>query len=212
MRDAAARYPAYNTARLAAYPNAWRPAQYVGNSLYVNPGYAATARLLGLAAAPAAYDYGGNVVTQSNAVYVNGDSAGSPQDYSNQASQVASAGQAAPADDSQWMPLGVFAAVEGTETNSDDVFQLAVNADGVLRGNYHNLRNNEVTPITGSVDKSTQKAAWTIGSDQTPVYEVGIANLTKDQTPMLVHNGDGQIHQMSLVRLPEPPPQGAGGQ
>jgi hypothetical protein len=57
------------------------------------------------------------------------------------------------------------------------------------------------------VDKKTQRAAWTIGGDQTPVYEVGVANLTKDQTPMLVHTADGQSRQVSLIRLQQPPQQ-----
>jgi hypothetical protein len=54
------------------------------------------------------------------------------------------------------------------------------------------------------VDKKTQRAAWTIGNDQTPVYEAGIGNLTQDQTPMLVHTADGQTRQVSLIRLPQP--------
>ena len=59
--------------------------------------------------------------------------------------------------------------------------------------------------ITGAVDKKTQRAAWTIGRDQTPAYESAIANLTQDETPMLVHTGDGHSRQVSLIRLPQPP-------
>lgn len=102
------------------------------------------------------------------------------------------------------MPLGVFALVEGDATNSDDTFQLTVNPQGIIRGNYHNLRNDQVESISGSVDKTTQRAAWTIGSDQTPVYEAGIANLTKDATPLLVHTGNGQSRQVTLIRLEQP--------
>jgi len=202
VRDAAIGYPNY-AARFAAYPNAWRPAAYA-NSIYANPGYAATAAMLGMAAAPAAYDYGSNVVAQPTNVYVNGDSAGTPQEYSQQASQVASAGAADPSPDSKWLPLGVFAVCPAGATTSDDTFQLAVNPDGIIRGNYDNKRSNQVLPISGSVDKSTQKAAWTIGGDKNPVYEAGISNLTKDETTMLVHVGDGTTNQMTLVRLPEP--------
>jgi hypothetical protein len=201
---AAAQYPAYDAARFANYPNAWPVRNITGNSLYVNPGYAATAAMLGLAAQPTPYDYGGNVVVQPNAVYVDGSAAGTPQDYSQSASQLASAGAADPDPSSQWMPLGVFAAVQGDATSSDDIFQLAVNNAGVIRGNYHNNRNDQVTPIAGSVDKQTQKAAWTIGGDQMPVYEAGIANLTKNEAPMLVHSADGGATQMELIRLPQP--------
>lgn len=154
---------------------------------------------------PIPYDYGGNVVAQPDAVYVNGDPAGTPQEYANQASQLAETGEAAqPAPDTKWLPLGVFALVEGDQTSSDNIFQIAVDRQGVIRGNYHNVQTSDVEPITGAVDTKTQRAAWTIGSDKAPVYEAGLANLTRDQTPLLVHLGDGQSRQVALIRLPEP--------
>lgn len=175
-------------------------------NLYANPGYRAVAGMIGLAATPMPYDYGSNVVVQSNAVYVNGDGTGTPQEYGDQASQIAIVGQSATPDDAtRWMPLGVFAIVEGDQTSSNDTFQLAVNAQGLIRGNYHNLQNDDLESLAGSVDKSTQRAAWKIGMDEYPIYEAGIANLTKDATPLLVHTADGQLRQLSLIRLPQPP-------
>jgi len=113
-------------------------------------------------------------------------------------------GAAQPPDaDDKWMPLGVFALVEGTEITSDDVFQLAVNPQGIIRGNYHNVKADVMDPISGSIDKKTQRAAWTIGKDKTPVYEAGVVNLTKDVAPLLVHTDNGD-NQVSLVRLPQP--------
>lgn len=151
------------------------------------------------------YDYGGNVVVQPSTVYVNGDTAGTPQEYSAQAGQIASAGQAdQPASDSKWLPLGVFAVVDGNATSSDDVFQLAVNPQGTIRGNYQNVKSNDVESISGSVDKQSQRAAWTIGEDTTPVYEAGIANMTKDSVPILVHLDGGETHQLTLIRLQDP--------
>lgn len=208
FRGAAATYPAYHPGMYGNYPNAWAPKNYTNVNVYGNPGYRAVAGTLGLAATPIPYDYGSNVVAQSNAVYVNGDAAGTPQEYASQASQIASTGQSATTDDdTKWVPLGVFAIVEGDQTNSDDTFQLAVNSDGVIRGNYHNIRNDQMENLTGSVDKKTQRAAWVIGMDQYPVYEAGIANLTKDATPLYVHSGDGQSRQMTLIRLQQPPQQ-----
>jgi hypothetical protein len=176
-------------------------------STYANPGYGAMAGQLGLAAQPAAYDYGSNVVVQPDAVYVNGDQVGTPQQYADQAGQIAGNGRSAQPDPStKWLPLGVFAVVEGDATNSDDVFQLAVSPDGVIRGNYNNVKTKQVQKISGAVDKVSQRAAWTIGEDKAPVYDAGIANLTKNSTLVLVHLGNGQSHQMTLVRL-QPPPQ-----
>jgi hypothetical protein len=201
FRAGAVGHPAYSAASFAGYANAWHPTNLTTASLYTHPGYTALARGLGVAAQPVVYDYGGNVVVQPDAVYVNGDSAGTPQQYADQASQIASTGQAAEPDkDTKWLPLGVFAVVEGDATSSDDIFQLAVDRTGVIRGNYHNLKTDSVESIAGAVDKSTQRAAWTIGGDQTPLYDAGIANLTKDETPVLVHLGDGQTHQVTLIR------------
>jgi hypothetical protein len=205
VRAAAVGYPAYSAAAFAGYATAWQPTNVVTPSLYQHPGYAALAVGLGLSAQPIPYDYGGNVVVQPSTVYVNGDATAAPQQYADQASQIAASGVSAqPAQDSKWLPLGVFALVEGDATSSDDVFQLAVNPQGIIRGNYHNVRSNQIETISGSVDKKTQRAAWTIGSDQTPVYEAGVANLTKDATPLLVHLGDGQSRQVSLIRLEQP--------
>jgi hypothetical protein len=55
--------------------------------------------------------------------------------------------------------------------------------------------------MAGKVDKKTQKAAWTIGDKKTPVYEAGLANLTKPQTTILVHRDGGKVEQMLLVRV-----------
>src|SRR5262249_30492326 len=182
----------------------WQPTNLTTNSLYATPGYGALAGQLGMAAQPAPYDYGGNVVAQPNAVYVNGDPAGTPQEYADQAGRIATAGGAQPDPNAQWQPLGVFAMVQDPQAQPSDLFQLAVNSQGVIGGNSHNVQTSEPPPLAGSVDRQSQRAAWTIGGDQKPVYEAGIANLTSDQTTMLVHTPDGQQRQFTLVRLPEP--------
>jgi hypothetical protein len=152
------------------------------------------------------YDYGSNVVVQPKGVYVNGDPARTPEQYADQANLIANAGRSAQPDpESKWLPLGVFALVEGNAASADNIFEVAVNLQGLTRGNHHNLKVNQVELITGSMDKTSQRAAWTIGNDQTPVYEAGIANLTKNSTPILVHLVGGAVHQVSLFRLPPPP-------
>ena len=201
----AADYRAYDTAAFAAYSTAWPPTHLTTGSVYTHPGYSALAVGLKMDSQPMPYDYGGNVVVQSDAVYVNGSPTGSPQQYSQQAAQIAATGQMAEVPDtSKWLPLGVFALVEGDATNSNDVFQIVVNPQGIIRGNYHQLSTDQMVPISGSIDRQTQRAAWTIGQDKTPVYDAGVANLTKDATPILIHLEDGQIRQMSLVRLEQP--------
>jgi len=58
--------------------------------------------------------------------------------------------------------------------------------------------------VYGSVDKKTQRAAWTVGEKTEPIYEVGIANLTREGTTMLVHFGKDRTQQWNLIRLEQP--------
>ena len=81
------------------------------------------------------------------------------------------------------------------------ILQLAVNKQGVIRGNYTATLANDTKPVQGSVDKQTQKAAWTIGDNKDNVIEAGIYNLTKDQAPALVHFGKDKTEQWLLVRV-----------
>ena len=46
-----------------------------------------------------------------------------------------------------------------------------------------------------SVDKKTQRAAWTVGDRKEPIYETGFANLTRSETTMLVHFGKDRTQQ-----------------
>ncbi len=87
------------------------------------------------------------------------------------------------------------------QTNSNLILQLAVNKAGVIRGNYTATLTNDTKPVQGSVDKKTQRAAWTIGDNKENVIETGIYNLTKDQVPILVHFGKDKTEQWLLVRV-----------
>ena len=61
--------------------------------------------------------------------------------------------------------------------------------------------SDAAVPIYGSVDKKTQRAAWTVGDKKNVTYEAGFANLTKNETTMLVHFGKDQPQQFILVRV-----------
>jgi hypothetical protein len=156
----------------------------------------------GYSSQPVYYDYGSNVVYQGDSVYVNGDAAGTQEQYAQQATTIADTGRQAQATkEEEWFPLGVFAMIQGEQVNGNDLFQLAVNKSGVIRGNYYNALSDTNLPVYGSVDKKTQRAAWTVGDRKETVFEAGIANLTKSQTTMLVHFGKGRTQQWTLVRI-----------
>ncbi|HVL11226.1 MAG TPA: hypothetical protein VM529_01585, partial [Gemmata sp.] len=151
------------------------------------------------------YDYGSNVVYEGDTVYVNGDSVGTQTQYAEQAIAIADTGKQAEAKtDEEWLTLGVFAMVQGEQTDSNDLFQLAVNKAGTIRGNFYNVLGDTTLPVYGSVDKKTQRAAWTVGDKKEPIYEVGFANLTKAETPMMIHFGKDRSQQWTLIRIEQP--------
>jgi len=81
---------------------------------------------------------------------------------------------------------------------------LAVNKDGVLRGNYTDTATKQNQVIQGSVDKETQRVAFTVGDNTTNILETGLYNLTKAEAPCLVHLGKEKTEQWLLVRLENP--------
>ena len=109
--------------------------------------------------------------------------------------------QAEASKEEEWLPLGVFAMVQGEQSDGNDLFQLAVNKAGTIRGNYYNALSDTTLPVYGSVDKKTQRAAWTVGDRKEPIYEAGFANLTKSETTMLVHFGKDRTQQWTLIRI-----------
>ena len=94
--------------------------------------------------------------------------------------------------------------VQGEEQDANDIFQLAINKDGIIRGNFYNALSDTTEPVYGSVDNKTQRAAWTVGEHKDRVFETGIANLTEPETSMLVHFGTDRTQQWTLVRLEQP--------
>jgi hypothetical protein len=152
------------------------------------------------------YDYGESVVYTGDTVIVNGDTEIPAEQYVQQATDLAAAGVEAQVDPKteEFQPLGVFAMVGEGETRATNIFQLAVNKAGVIRGVYYNALTDTTEPVYGSVDKKTQRAAWTVADRKTPVYEAGIANLTRDETTMLVHYSKENSQQFALVRIQQP--------
>ena len=204
--------------RLACrHPAAWYATNWEANSGWD----AATWNVLDVwlyesAIQPVYYDYGQTVTYQDDAVDVNGQDAGTPEEYSQQAADLAAAGAQAEAPaDGEWLPLGVFALTKTGETQSDVVLQLAVNKQGVIRGNSTDTKTGQTQLVQGSVDKAAQRVAFTVGDNTSTVVETGLYNLTKDEAPVLIHFGGDRTEQWLLVRLQESggvrPPAGRRG-
>ena len=155
---------------------------------------------------PVYYDYGKTITYENDDVYVNGENVGTAQQYYDQAVNLASTGAQAdpPSSSDDWLPLGVFALTRSHHTKSDVDIQLAVNKQGVIRGNYTDTVTNKNQAIQGSVDKQTQRVAFTVGDNKTNIVETGLYNLTKDEAPCLIHVGKDHTQQWLLVRLQKP--------
>lgn len=193
----------YSPAWYRRYPGVWYPRAWAYGSVWTAATWASMNDWFGYGdAEPTYYDYGNNVTYQGDSVYVDGQPIGTSDEYYQQAQALAGAGEGAAAgDDQQWMPLGVFAMTNDPQSDAHTVLQLAVNKQGIIRGNYTNTTSNETKPVQGSVDKKSQRAAWTIGDKKQNVMETGIYNLTKDDVPALVHIGKDKTEQVLLVRL-----------
>ncbi|HET6329005.1 MAG TPA: hypothetical protein VFG04_30250, partial [Planctomycetaceae bacterium] len=157
------------------------------------------------------YDYGQYITYNGDNVYYGSQPAGTAQQYYQEASNLAATAPVTPANTNpQWLPLGVFGLVQGDSKTPTLTFQLAVDKEGTVRGNSSN-QYSDVLPIQGAVDKRTQRVCWTVGTDKTTVYDTGLANLTKSESPILVHTGAKITQQEMLVRLKHPAGQSGNG-
>ncbi|TWU06267.1 protocadherin [Stieleria varia] len=188
------------------HPGAWFAAGWASSAAWNACTWNNAATYVGYTEVPPVYyDYGNNVTYESNVVYMNGDEVGTAQEYYDQAATLATAGAQADAPaDSDWLPLGVFALTKPGETDSSVTLQLAINKEGIIRGNYTNTNTDKTQLVQGSVDKQTQRAVFTVGDDATHLMETGLYNLTKDESPCLLHFGSERTEQWLLVRLQEP--------
>lgn len=174
---------------------------------------------------PVEYDYGNNITYQNNEVYYGNQPYMPENDYYTQAQTLAlsvppSVPPVAPSTksgtksstksgasskssekESDWKPLGVFALTQGDQTDSNSIFQLAVNKKGVIRGNYFNPLTQEEQPVQGKIDQKSKRVAWTIGSNKTVVYDTGVANLLAKQSSLLIHLSGTNTQQWNMIRL-----------
>ncbi len=175
-----------------------------------------------------------NVTYEGDNVYVNGQPSGTAAEYYQQAQQLAGQASAQPnylqpnyssyysalpsanpasanpapaqADPNEkWEPLGVFALAEPGQTNSNMLLQLAINQSGIVRGNYMNQLTNEKSQVYGALDKKTQRISWTIGQNNTTVFDTSLATLVQDDSQVLVHYGPTNTQEMALIRVSQNP-------
>lgn len=190
----------------AGHPGAWCAAGWAAGAAWSTATWANVGTWLSYyPPQPIDYDYGTDIVYQNNVVYVNGQSAGTADEYYDQAADLAASGSKADAPaDGDWLPLGVFALSKPGQASSDVTIQLAVNKQGVIRGNYADSRTNQTQPVHGALDKASQRVSFTVGDNAAEVVETGLYNLTQDEAPCLIHTSKENTEQWLLVRLKQP--------
>src|SRR5271166_3967735 len=158
------------------------------------------------------YDYGVNVVYEGDNVYVDGKREASAKEYSQQAITLANTSEEQPpapmppedGKQAEYLPLGVWAMVQEEKGDAYMFFQISIDKNGVVTGAFKNLLSGEASPISGQVDKKTQRVAWKIGSNSSTVIETGLQNLTQEVASCLVHFGTDTTQTWLLVRLKNP--------
>lgn len=180
-----------------AWNHWWRPAAWgalagwIAGSAWASPQY---------------YDYSSGIYYEGDNVYSNDTPVASAPEYYNQASKIATPADSPTQADEELMPLGVFALTQVGTSSSNTLLQLAVDKQGIIKGTYYNTGTDTTRPVKGSVDRQTQRAAWSFadGKDSDIVMETGIYNLTLDQTEALVHFGPNKTQRWLMVRMEQP--------
>lgn len=187
------------------HQNAWSANNWAAGSIWAPTTLAGATSYLGYANnTPVSYGYGSNVVYDQGHVLVDGQNVGTAEHFSQQAADLALVGQNANTSDTEsWLPLGVFALVRDEEQHPQLTVQLAVNKQGILRGNYNDVVVDHVLPIHGAIDKESQRAAWTVDNNKNFFMEAGLSNLTTGEAPTLIHKS-GRTERWLLVRLQQP--------
>jgi hypothetical protein len=201
----------FTPAWYANHPTAWKVAHP-----YTQPGvvvtWASLVTWLGLpsTATPGTGDYQGYTETMiyttedgttltsiEATVYSNN---ADQQQQAKHAAQVASNGDTVE-NNAQWMPLGVFGLVANGQIQSNVTMQLNVSKNGTIRGTYYDLLSNTTQTMKGSVDKVNRRAAWSISTNPTVVFETNLNNLTNNTGWVNIYHGNKQTQKATLVQM-----------
>ncbi|MDR3613381.1 MAG: hypothetical protein P4L53_07435 [Candidatus Obscuribacterales bacterium] len=161
---------------------------------------------------PADYEFGQNITFRDGNVYYGAQPMMTSGEYYHQAQLLAASGASSSSAKGasapysvplvkDWAQFGVFSLIPAGEKFSTEIFQLAVNRDGTVRGNCYNVMNDQLDRVEGEVDKSNSRVCFTVGKNRGVVYDTGLGNLLSAQSPILIHLDKERTQQRALVRL-----------
>lgn len=120
-----------------------------------------------------------------------------------QAARIANARYPISKQQSDWMPLGMFAFA--LDNDSSDMpkryISLAISKEGAVSGAYFDAANNTMLEIQGGIDPESQRIAWKFVGNDWPIMESGLYNLTKDESTLLIHTSGHTTETELLIRL-----------
>lgn len=206
VRSSFDRYALFDQGWRAQHPQAWFAPGWSPKAEWLTATWQSVGGFLGYGTTPPIYyNYGANLVVSNNEVFLSGKSLGTLKAYSQKAVQLATDGQSAQTSpNDKWLPLGVFALTPKGKYDSFMIVQLAINEDGVVRGNYVDTTHAELKTVSGAADKESQRIVWCFGGSTDKVVETGLYNLTIDSAPALVYVGSQSTQSWDLIRLSQP--------
>jgi hypothetical protein len=186
----------------AKYPQAWRPANSQAD-WWKNADVATITAWLGqpvqlVMAAGTAADDAGAVSTAG------GTDAGADGLQSVLVLPAGHQNAVGPAD-SDWLPLGVFAVVPpGVQDTAQahNYQQLAVDRQGAIKGNFYDTLSGTVQPITGTVDRTSLVASWTVGANGSRF--TAPRELFAGQSRTVSMSSGGQSRNLELMPVQRP--------
>jgi hypothetical protein len=197
------------------YPGAWYTRGYA-HSVWAAAAWSDVNAWLGGEFSAYQYTYGKELTYESGDVCLDGRPIATAGKYYDSAAAIAQSGERAniPRESAannqaiqagaNWLPLGVFEAIPSGAT-SKMLFQLAVNKAGIIRGNYFDPPAKNMQLIQGAVDKETARAAWVVADRKNIIFDCVLYNLTKSETPVLVHVGKDKAERWLLIRMNQAP-------
>jgi hypothetical protein len=181
----------------AGHPGAWQYTHPHADAWAVAT-FGATAAWLGIAAATDVY------TSETTNIYTSDATA--PDDASDD--EQADVDPANPRRaEGEFLPLGVFALAPKSEKDASALVQLAVNKQGVVRGNYYDILTGQDQAISGTLDKRTQRATFQAGPGGSVTFETTLASLTQPAGSVTLRFAGGQTRQWTLARFDEAAPQ-----
>ncbi|MCO8122347.1 hypothetical protein NHH03_11425 [Stieleria sp. TO1_6] len=201
--------PGYGPGYWNRYPNwRWGWGRYPNNWWAWATAGAVTGWIIGgFDSQPIYYDYGNTLYYDEQTVYYNNEPVCSAAEYAEQAQQIAANVPEVKPEDVEWLPLGVFALSSSADDSSEDstlFVQLAISKEGIIAGTFQNTATDESFEVEGTVDRETQRAAWGPVDKDWPIMETGIYNLSENEADALMHFGNGETQQWTMIRMDEP--------